>query len=356
VRGNTEAAAELAFLPRSIARRLTSSAQSGASAEELLEAAASIDPHRSWRPSVRALRAERDALASGHVRLIVLGERGYPALLREIHEPPLCIHVRGSLPEDGRAAVAIVGSRSSGPNALGFAEQLSRELAEAGVAVVSGMARGIDSAAHRGCILGGGVTVAVLGCGVDICYPRENRGLMDSILERGGVVSEYPVGTPPAPYRFPERNRIVSGLCSAVVVVEGRRDSGALVTARLATDQNRSVLAVPGAVWNPLSEGPNDLIRDGAALVRSADDVLEETVGLLARPRRREAASSTELGQEGRAVLSVLDYDEPRHLDEVAAAAGLGAARAVSVLLHLEVVGLVRELGGKRYVRASGGS
>jgi len=247
-----------------------------------------------------------------------------------------------------------VGSRASVGNSILFSRDLARSLAAAGVPVVSGMARGIDSAAHTGCLDGGTGTVAVLGCGVDVCYPRDNQSLMKRILMDGAIVSEYPMGTVPAAYHFPARNRIISGLCKGTVVVEAARGSGALVTARYASEQNRIVFAVPGAVWNPLSEGPNALIRDGAVPVRGVDDVLDEMFGIVPRRRRGGSSPAPCTGRTERAVLNALDYDLPQHVDSVAEVAGVPAARALTMLLELEMKGLASQLRGKRFLRLSG--
>jgi len=195
----------------------------------------------------------------------------------------------------------------------------------------------------------------VLGCGVDVCYPRENQALMRRILDSGAIISEYAMGTAPVAYHFPARNRIISGLCKGTVVVEAGRGSGALVTAKHAYEEGRIVFAVPGAVWNPLSEGPNALIRDGAVPVRDVHDVLDEVFGLAPRGEREKRSPAARLTRTEHAVLNALDYDLPRHVDSVAGVAGVPAALALTLLLELEMKGLAGQLRGKRFLRLSRG-
>jgi DNA processing protein len=343
-------------MPRGLRAELFPLAAGGAGASEILERAEALDPALAWLPDKDVLERNAAALEPSGTRVLLPGENDYPPLLREIHDPPICLFVRGLLPEPQTLAVAIVGARTSVGNGVLFAAELARSLSSAGIPVVSGMARGIDGAAHDGCLAGGARTVAVLGCGADVCYPKDNRRLMERILEGGAVVSEYPMGTRPATHHFPARNRIISGWCAGTVVVEAARGSGALITAKYAAEQGRVVFAVPGAVWNPLGEGPNALIKDGAAPVRNAGDVTEELFGIAPRERvRRRARPEVTTGRE-RAVLCALDYDMPQHLDSLAAAANLPASRALTTLLELELKGLARQLSGKRFLRVSRGS
>lgn len=346
----------LAFLPRILSRELFPLAEEGAAPERLIDKAKELDPSGAWIPPPELLTREAAALESGETELVRAGEKSYPSLLRQIADPPLCLHVRGELPDFRSPAVAIVGSRTSVGNSVSFTKKLAHDLAAAGVTIVSGMARGIDSAAHAGCLDDGFPTVAVLGCGADICYPRENRKLMKRIIARGAIVSEYPMGTPPRAFHFPARNRIISGCCLGAIVVEAGRTSGALVTAKFAMEQNRAVFAVPGAVWNPLSSGPNDLLRDGAIPVRGADDVLEEIFGIVPRAGMREKSTPPVLGRPERDVLGALDYDEARHIDTVARLARVPAARALTLLLDLEMKGLANQLKGKRFLRVGRGA
>jgi DNA processing protein len=353
--GALSCAVALSFVPRVLRADLYPLAAGGASAEEMLQRAEELDPAMSWAPDSRLLEKNIKALKSSGARVVHAGEEDYPPSLRSIYDPPICLFVRGRFPAPSVPAVAIVGSRSSAGNSISFSRELARLLAAEGVPVVSGMARGIDSAAHAGCLDGGAGTVAVLGCGVDVCYPRDNQALMRRILESGAVISEYAMGTAPAAYHFPARNRIISGLCKGTVVVEAARGSGALVTAKHAYEEGRIVFAVPGAVWNPLSEGPNALIRDGAVPVRGVHDVLDELFGLAPRGEREKRSPAVRLTRAEHAVLNALDYDLPRHVDSVAGVAGVPAALALTLLLELEMKGLAGELRGKRFLRLSRG-
>lgn len=294
------------------------------------------------------LEEEMKHLEKLNIRYITFDEEEYPGLLRQIPDPPPGLFVRGSIP-DTDLKVAIVGSRRPTPYGLSMAESLAKELARAGVVVVSGMARGIDSAAHRGALAGNGCTVAVLGCGPDIVYPPENRRLMEQITATGAVVSEFPPGTAPEPWHFPVRNRLISGLSRATVVVEAGEKSGALITADLALEQGREVMAVPGPVTSPQSKGANRLIKEGARLVESAADVLEELgVDRLLPPAAQGPV--LKFTPEEEAVLKVLS-SEPVPVDIIIEGSGLEAQRVLSALMFLEVKGLVRQLPGRLYAR-----
>lgn len=265
----------------------------------------------------------------------------YPALLRETYDPPPVLWSRGN-PGSAAVAVAIVGSRVASPQGRTFARALARDLAAAGVTIVSGLARGIDTAAHQGALDGGGHTVAVLGSGLDRLYPRENEGLAAAIAERGAVVSEFPLGTAPLPGHFPRRNRLIAGWGRAVVVVEAAGRSGALSTARSALEEGREVMAVPGHPGQPQAEGTNQLIRDGAVLVRHAADVAQE-LGLNLAPSA--PAPQDEL-------LATLRYDVPLSLDELQARSGRPITELLTRLAELELSGGARRLPGPLFVRA----
>lgn len=272
---------------------------------------------------------------------VTRGRQGYPPLLAELHDPPARLFLRGGSAELlTRPTVAIVGARSCSAYGAQVARELARELAGAGVAVVSGLARGIDSEAHRGALAGGGITVAVLGCGIDRDYPRSHAELARRISEDGLVVSEYPAGVEPAPWRFPARNRIVAGLSLATVVVEARERSGALITADFALELGRDVFAVPGEITSALSAGTNDLLRQGAAPLLSADDILG-TIGLERGPPARTAA----LSPAAEAVRASL-RDGARAADELARAVGLGSAEVAAALVELELAGLATSADG----------
>jgi DNA processing protein len=277
------------------------------------------------------------------------GRPGYPPLLAELHDPPARLYLRGGSAEIlARPSVAIVGARSCSPYGSQVARELARELAGAGVVVVSGLARGVDGEAHRGALTAGGLTVAVLGCGIDRDYPRAHADLARRVSESGLVVSEYPPGIEPSPWRFPARNRIVAGLAGATVVVEARRRSGALITADFALELGHDVFAVPGEITSGLSEGTNDLIRQGAIPLLAAADVLE-AMGIEPEP----PAPPASLSPEADAVWGVLQ-DQALTLDETARATGVGAAEVAVALTELELAGLVAQSDG-RYRRTTAG-
>jgi DNA processing protein len=286
------------------------------------------------------------------------GAAGYPPLLAEVPGAPAVLWVSGRTLEPA-PYVGVVGTRRASRYGLEVARWMGRELAAAGVVVVSGMAAGIDAAAHRGALTTGS-TVAVLGSGVDVCYPRSNAALYGQIAEEGSLVSEYPPGTTPAPWRFPARNRIIAGMSLGVVIVEARQDGGAMITARLALEYGREVFAVAGPVHAAGSEGPHALVRDGARLVTSARDVLED-LGL-SFPRSTASwtqdalpAPTPPLSPDERRVLEVLQA-EPMLLDRIARLAGMPASAATAVLSRLELAGLASRHPGARFARTVGGS
>jgi DNA processing protein len=287
----------------------------------------------------RAERIRESCRRSG-IRIVPVGSPDYPPLLAEIPDAPIVLYRLGAGAVAG-CAVAVVGSRAPTAPGRSFARELSADLAESGAAVVSGMARGIDASAHEGALEGGGTTVAVLGCGVDVVYPPESRALRDRIAARGEVLSEYPPGTAPAAWRFPARNRIVSGMCRAVVVAEAARRSGALITARLALEQGREVLAVPGSPWFPQTAGGNALLRDGAAPATCAADVL--------RAAGREPAPDPST-PEGRVLLALRRRRTP---DRLSAALGMPVPQLLQLLFRLERMNFVRKEAGNWYIRVS---
>lgn len=278
--------------------------------------------------------------------VVRLGSEDYPPALGRISFPPAALYVQGELVRDA-ARVAIVGSRR--PTAAGriAAERLAAGLAGCGLTVVSGLARGIDAAAHRAALEAGGRTEAVLGSGLDVVYPPEHRHLADAIASHGCLMTEFSPGTPPLRWHFPQRNRIIAGLCLGVIIVEGDERSGALSTAAHALDQGREVMAVPGNVLSPVSRAPNRLIREGAALVESAEDVLETLRLPLAAPLRREVVAPEGAAKVVWGSVGV----EPTHIDEIAERTGLSPARVGALLLDLELRGLVRQLPGKQFIR-----
>jgi DNA processing protein len=301
--------------------------------------------------------------------VLVLDDGTYPALLREIADPPLTLYVRGNWTTCfDSPCIAIVGSRRCSTYGQNVATMLARDLASRGVCIVSGLARGIDAAAHRGALEAGGKTVAVLGTGVDEVYPRDHKRLADEILAKGGaIVSQFPLGTPPIPENFPYRNRIISGLSLGVVLVEAAENSGSLITARLAMEQNREVFAVPGNVTSRNSFGTNYLIKGaGAKLVQQWQDVCAELPPEIAarllppEPKKRRgkddnAATSlivpADLTDDERAVLRLISTDDPSHIDALAEESKLSLPTLTSALLGLEMRELIRQLPGRCFVR-----
>jgi DNA processing protein len=290
----------------------------------------------------------------------------YPAILRGIDDPPPILFRRGlGLP--ARPAVAVVGARRASRAGLEAARLVSAQLAAAGVVVVSGFARGVDAAAHRAALEAGGHTIAVFGCGADVCYPAEQSKLLEELLMSGTLFSEFPLGTEPAPFQFPIRNRVIAGLARITLVVEAAEKSGSLITARCATDYGRDVAAVPGSILSPLCAGSNALLKDGAILVRSAEDLLselpdEDRALLLGQDpggaeKRGSARGSgnldaaSRLGADAATLFATLDEEEPKDSDALAATARLTASRLSAALLELELEGLVSALPGALFVR-----
>lgn len=293
-------------------------------------------------------------------RLLLRGRQEYPSILNEIYDPPLILYARGDPSALEAAAVAIVGTRKPTPYGLQMAEGLACDLASRGVVVISGLARGIDAAAHRGCLDANGRTIAVLGCGIDVTYPREHRRLTERILERGLTLSEFPPGTSPAPQNFPVRNRIISGLSLGTLIVEASEYSGSLITARLAMEQNREVLAIPGNLTSPRSFGPNFLIKQGAKLVQSWRDIVEEFP-----PEMRQAILANEnrqadtvpplalLTDEEKRILDLLDTDKATQFDRILARSECEISRLSDLMFNLEMRGWIRQVPGNLFVRVT---
>ena len=269
---------------------------------------------------------------------IQLGSSDYPQLLSEISDPPACLWTRGDRTAFAPIGVAVIGARYASDEGLAAAHEIAFDLARAGIVVISGLARGVDSAAHRGALDAGGRTIAVLGTGIDVVYPAENAELSEMIAASGLLVTEFSLGSAPEDWHFPRRNRIISGLSKAVVVVEAKEKSGSLITARLAADQGRDVMAVPGTFVGGRNRGANALLRDGAKLVESAVDILQE-LGLDDSLARRSPK-----GEGGQ----VVEFT----VDEIAQQLKIPAGEALARLLEWELTGEVRRIGSGRFVRS----
>jgi len=299
--------------------------------------------------------AEMKAAEALGVKIISAASEDYPQPLRRIFDPPLVLYVKGELKEEDALAMAIVGSRRASYYGKNQAERLAGSLAKMGFTIVSGMAWGIDSAAHKGALGAGGRTIAVLGSGLANPYPKGNEKLLAEIIENGAAISEFPLTFPPRAENFPRRNRLISGLCLGVVVVEAAERSGSLITARWAMEQGREVFAVPGPIDSATSRGTHRLIKDGAKLVERVEDVIEE-LGPLAEvltPVPDEQKRQTgRLKPEEEKILQALSPNEPRSIEEIIAETGFSAQGVSSVLMVLELKKLVKQLTGKRFVRA----
>jgi DNA processing protein len=314
---------------------------------------------------LKEAESEIKEVARADCQLLAYSSEAYPPLLREIADPPLFLYVRGNVQVLSEHALAVVGSRRPSAYGLQVARRLSRDLAERSLVIVSGLARGIDSAAHHGALEAKGKTVAVQGRGMDAIYPSENRRLAEKVAESGAIVSEFPLGTGPTPENFPIRNRIISGLSLGVLIVEASEYSGSLITARLATEQNREVFAVPGNITTAQSFGPNHLIKQGAKLVDQWMDIVEEfppevRMQLLpsgeASDEEQPAAGTGALFEqsltpEQKRVFEALQVDEALFVDAILDAVSLPQTQVLQVLLELEMSGLIRQLPGKNFIR-----
>ncbi|HYL93398.1 MAG TPA: DNA-processing protein DprA, partial [Alphaproteobacteria bacterium] len=308
------------------------------------------------------------ATAAG-VQILCRDDAAWPARLSEIYDPPLVLYVRGNAEALARPGIAVVGTRHPTPYGIGMAERLSCDLAARGLVIFSGMARGVDTAGHRGALKGEGRTVAVFGTGVDVIYPRENKKIAESILEsNGALVSEFPLGSFAAPQNFPIRNRIISGLSLGVLVVEAGEYSGTRITARCALEQSRELFAVPGNVISRNSWGPNTLIKQGAKLTATWEDVWEEIPAAIQqqlesergldasddKPKSGSLFSDEEFTQKERAILSVLKQDASSHIDEIVEKleAQLSSSEIFAALFELELNGKIKQLPGKNFVKS----
>jgi len=285
------------------------------------------------------------ALKREHILFCCLGDREYPPLLEKIYDPPIVLFYKGMLPDGFRFSVSIVGARACSNYGKEYSYHFGRTLAEHGIQIISGMARGIDGFSHSGALYAKGCTYAVLGCGVDIVYPPEHRRLYEEICASGGVLSEYPPGTQPLGFHFPMRNRIISGLSHGVLVVEARKRSGSLITADTALEQGRDVFALPGRAGDMLSCGTNDLIRQGACLVEKPEDILSfYGIGKGRKKHIKEEKKDLLLASNEKMVYSKLRLKE-RHLNRLSEETGMGTGALTEILLSLEARGLVGHTG-----------
>lgn len=325
-----------------VSERLRAGDTPGSIFDRLLAERSPEEPDKPAALRSRAAAALARAAERG-ITPIPWSDAAYPPALGAIIDPPPVLWLRGSIAALERPAVAIVGSRAASPYGLAVGERLAADLAARGVVIVSGLARGVDSAAHRGALAAAGSTVAVFGSGADVVYPREHEGLAREIERHGAILSELVPGTPPQKQFFPQRNRVISGLSRAVVVIEAGEKSGSLITARSALEQGREVLAVPGNVLTGRNRGAHGLLRDGAKIVESADDILEE----LGMPGQGVGSPTPLLDP----VLACFTPGESSDLDAIADRSGLSTARLLPRLFELELRGLVRRAGGGRFVR-----
>lgn len=305
--------------------------------------------------------------AEAGARIIALSDPEYPPRLKEIYDPPVVLFVKGHVEVLAEPGIAMVGTRHPTPYGSGMAERLSTDLAARGLVIISGLARGIDTASHRGAIAAKGKTVAVLGTGIDVMYPKENTRLTEQIIALGGaLITEFPVGTSPAPQNFPIRNRIISGMSAGVLVIEAAEYSGTRITSRLALEQNRDVYAVPGNVTNKGSWGPNTLIKQGAKLVATWEDVWEELSTDIQRAldaQRQNESPEAEtaslfpddaISPHEKKILRLLKQDESTHIDQLVESLEdeISASEIFAALFELELNGKVRQLPGKNFVKS----
>lgn len=294
------------------------------------------------------------------VKIVTVLDADYPLNLKEIFDPPIVLYIKGELLEADRNAVGVVGSRGASFYGLSCAKEFSFRLAKFGLTIVSGMARGIDTASHRSALDAGGRTIAILGSGLNCIYPPENAGLFEEIAEHGAVISQFPMNTTPLPANFPIRNRIISGLSRGVLVVEASYKSGALITARFALEQGREVFSIPGKLSSETSCGTNDLIKQGAKMVTSPEEILEDLRHQFLLPAKtricfdqsqdEKMAPGTSNVQEG-AIVRILS-DEPKYIDLISQESGLSISESMAFLLQLELKGVVKQLPGKTFVKA----
>lgn len=349
--------------PLSIARLIKAFGTPGkalsASQEEIRERAGlsrrAAENIGSWEIHSEKITKDIQTLRDIGASILPRWDPAYPENLQEIYDPPALLFVRGDFNPQDMNSVAIVGTRNPTHYGIEITQSITRDLVQAGITIVSGLARGIDTAAHWTAVRNGGRTIGVLGCGIDICYPRENRELVDAIIQNGAVISEFRPGISPLATNFYRRNRIVSGLTKGTLVVEAAPRSGSLITAAHALDQNREVFALPGSVLNKRSWGPHHLLKEGAALVESAEDIIStlfssSTKKTAGKEPQNEQAELQDLTEAVKAVFEAIDID-PVHIDSLCETLGIDAGRLSGMLLELELRGLIRQHPGKMFSR-----
>lgn len=283
------------------------------------------------------------------IRFVSIANEAYPSRLRNIDSPPFGLYIRGKLPQENRPTIAIIGTRNSSAYGEEMARYFARELSKCGITIMSGMARGIDAIAQKSALQGQGGACAVLGCGVDICYPRENFSLYQTLIQKGGILSEYPPGTPPKAGLFPIRNRIISGLADGILVIEAKEKSGTQITVDWALDQGKEIYALPGRASDPLSEGCNRLIQMGAKLVTKVEDLREDFPSIPRDLSKNYENNQKTLDKKQRVVYSCLSL-EPKYIDSIIKETKLSVQEALSALFELEVAGLIRQVISNYYI------
>lgn len=301
--------------------------------------------------SKNKVEKELKLIEQNNIDIISIKDRRYPENLTNIYSPPILLYVKGQLQPQDKNAIAIVGSRRATYYGLSTAENLAYKLAKYGITIVSGMARGIDSAAHKGALKAGGRTIAVFGSGLFNIYPPESKKLFDEVSANGAVVSEFPLNTPPFKQNFPKRNRIISGLSLGVIVAEAAKKSGALITSDFALEQGREVFAVPGKINSATSKGTHMLIKQGAKLVETAEDILEELNIEIEDNYDGKTLHTNELNEKEKTVYSFLNK-EPQHIDGIAEKSDIPLNLLLSILMKLQMKGFVKEIHGKKFVRS----
>ncbi len=307
----------------------------------------------SYKPPHSEILEDIEIINRLNVKVILRWDPEYPKNLREIYDPPALLFVRGNIVEQDERAVGVVGTRNPTAYGLEVTRTLTRDLARAGITVVSGLARGIDTCCHKTAVKEGGRTIGVLGCGLDVIYPKENGALVEEMVEAGAVISEFHPRVQPLGTNFYRRNRIISGLSKGVVVIEAAMSSGSLITAKHALDQNRDVFAVPGNLLNSRSAGPHHLLKQGAGLVQCADDIINSLFNeppSVFQPALFQAPHDLDLSEDATRVLSVIELD-PIPIDLICEALQMEAGKVSGVLLELELSGLVKQYPGKMFAR-----